>query len=254
MSRLYIRLLFVASFLIAITGATFSIIGLAKLFSGAAISVAIMAAALEFAKLVSTGFLYRYWGHVNQVLRTYLIFAITTLVVITSVGIFGYLSSAYQASSINMKSQMIKMATLAHDNERVLGQIAEFRRFIDEIPTSRISRKFEFQKEYEPKIQELRGQSDLLVAEISALKIEMLKTQAKIGPAIYLAEALGLEIDIVVRYLILIFVCVFDPLAICLVFCLNLAIRLREKYRGNEARISAHALSSPVDHRFKKAA
>jgi hypothetical protein len=58
---------------------------------------------------------------------------------------------------------------------------------------------------------------------------------------------------VVVKYLIILFVSVFDPLAVCLVFCLNLAIRLNEKYRGNELKIAAHSITTPVDHRFRKA-
>lgn len=254
MSLLYIRLLFVASFVIALTGAAFSILGLAQLFSGAAYSVALMAAALEFAKLVVTGFLYRYWGHVHRPLKIYLSFAVVTLVCITSVGIFGYLSNAYQKSSFYLKTEQLKLKTLEEENGRYLAQISEHRAFIDEIPRTRITKKLQVEKEYAPKIAQLRKQSDQVIGQIDAVKMGMLTTQSKIGPVIFLAEAINAPIDTVVRYLILLFVLVFDPLAVSLVFCLNLAIRLREKYRGNETKISNHSLSTPVDHRFKKAA
>lgn len=253
MSRIYIRLLAAAAFSIALIGATFSIAGLAKLFAGAAASVAMMAAALEFAKLVATGFLYRYWGHIPRAMRSYMTFAVATLMLITSVGIYGFLSSAYQVSSIGLKAQEIKIAGLVAENERVLAQIAERQQFIESIPNSRISKKFEFQKTYAPEIAKLREESNAILTAIEAEKTAMLKTHVEIGPAMYLAEALGLPIDTVVRWLILLFVAVFDPLAVCLVFCLNLAIRLREKYRGNEVKISAHSVTTPVDHRFKKA-
>jgi hypothetical protein len=208
-----------------------------------------MAAALEFSKLVVTGFLYRYWGHIHGPLRAYLSFAVVTLVLITSVGIFGYLSNAYQKSSFSLKTQSLQLSTLEEDSKRVVVQIAELRRFIDEIPRSRISRRFEYERRYAPQIAELRAKSESIQSEIAKLKMGMLQTQSKIGPIIYLAEALGRDVDTVVKYLILVFVLVFDPLAVSLVFCLNLAIRLREKYRGNETKISAHALTSPVDHR-----
>lgn len=254
MSRIYIRLLTVAAFVIAVTGASFSILGLSKLFAGAPIAVGIMAGALEFAKLVTTGFLYRYWGHLHRPIRAYLSFAIVTLVGITSVGIFGFLSSAYQVSAVGLKERQLKIAALAGENEAVKSRMAEMRKFIDEIPNSRISRKFEFQKGYEPEFKRLRADSAAIVARMEAEKAEMLKTHVEIGPAIYLAQSLGMEIDTVVKWLILFFVSVFDPLAICLVLCLNLAIRLREKYRGNEQKIGSHAITSPVDHRFSKEA
>jgi hypothetical protein len=103
-------------------------------------------------------------------------------------------------------------------------------------------------------IKNLQKKSEAIIEEMASLKMNRLQTQSKIGPVIYLAEALGKDIDTVVKYLILIFVLVFDPLAVSLVFCWNLAIRLREKYRGNELKISAHAITSPVDHRRDKKA
>jgi len=254
MSKVYIRLLAITAFLLAMTGASFSIAGLAKLFAGASTAVAAMAAALELAKLVVTGFLYRYWGHIHRLMRIYLSIAVLTLIAITSVGIYGFLSHAYQISSLQLKTDSLKIQTLQADNARVEKRIGEIQKFIEDIPRSRVSRKFEFQKKYDPELRKLAKQSESIIAAISVAKTQMLKTNTEIGPAIFLAEALNVEIDTVVKYLILVFVLVFDPLAVCLVFCLNLAIRLREKYRGNETKIAEHAISTPVDHRGKKRA
>lgn len=252
MSKVYIALLAVAGLTISFIGAAFSIAGLAKLFAGAAFSVAVMAAAMEFAKLVVAGFVYRYWGHINLVLRTYLVTALIILMGITSMGIFGYLSNAYQKSSLALKTYKLKLQALEEENNRVLGEIKDVQKFIAEIPRSRISKKFELQKEAEPRIQDLRERSDGILGQIHDLNLEILNTQTKVGPLIYVAEALHSNVDTVAKYLILVFVSVFDPLAVCLIFALSLAIRLREKYRGNENRIAAHALSTPVDHRFRK--
>lgn len=252
MSRVYITLLAIAAFSVSSIGATFSIAGLAQLFSGASLTVAIMAGSLEFAKLVAAGFLYRYWGHVNPVMRLYLSFAVAILVGITSMGIFGYLSNAFQKSSLSLKTQKLKLDSLHGENARVLDEIKRIQAVIAEVPRNRISKKFELQKEAEPQFRFLRERSDKILAEIDSMNLIILNTQTKVGPLIYVAEALDTEVDTVARWLILIFVSVFDPLAICLVFAMSLAIRLREKYRGNEAKIAQHALSSPVDHRFRR--
>jgi hypothetical protein len=211
-----------------------------------------MAGALEFAKLVVTGFLYRYWGHLHRPIRAYLAFAVVTLVVITSVGIYGFLSSAYQASSVGLRTQQMKIAGLESQKQRLDERAVEIQKFIETIPNSRISKKFELHKSYEPEVRRLREESDTVVAAIETAKAALLNSHVEIGPAIFLAESMGLEIDTVVRWLILIFVLVFDPLAVCLVLCLNIAVRLREKYRGNEQKIGSHAIASPVDHRFKQ--
>ncbi len=254
MSRLYIILLGLAALTLATTGAFFSVFGLSQLFAGAAKSVILMATALEFAKLVAAGFLYRYWGHVNHFLRTYLVGAVVTLIAITSVGIFGFLSNAYQKSSFNLRTQKLQLASLESEMQGYEKQIKEFNDFIANIPINRVSRKFEFQKYYDPQIRTIKKKEVVVQTKINELKLEMLHTQTDVGPIIYTAEALGTDVDTVAKYFILIFVLVFDPLAVCLVFCWNLTIRLREKYRGVEAKISARALmNEPVDHRFKKA-
>jgi hypothetical protein len=254
MSRLYIRLLAVAAFMISITGASFSIAGLARLFSGAPMSVAFMAGALEFAKLVVTGFLYRYWGHIPRIMRAYLTVAVVVLVAITSMGIFGYLSSAYQQSSMKLHSDQIKLASLEADNRHTLDQMGEIQKFIDEIPNSHITKKLQFRKQYEGELRRLREKSDGILQQAGVMHVEMLTTQAKIGPIIYFAQAIHADPEDCVKWLIFLFVSVFDPLAVCLVFSLNLAIRLREKYRGNEFKIASHSMATPVDHRFKKSA
>lgn len=254
MSRLYVILTGLTALMLAVTGATFSIVGLAQLFSGAALSVMIMAGVLELSKLVAAGFLYRYWGHINHVLRVYLVAAVLTLIGITSMGIFGFLSNAYQRSSANLRTQMLQMTTMENEDARVQAQIADIRRFIDEIPRNRISRKFEFQTKYEPQIRALQKRSETIHTRMDQLKMSMLETQTKVGPIIYAAEAFGVDVDTVARWLIFVFVAVFDPLAVTLVFCWNMAVRLQEKYRGNELKIAGRAMMSPlVDHRYKKA-
>lgn len=254
MSRFYVIMLGLTAFLIGITSAAFSVYGLAQLFTGASTAVVIMASSLELAKFVSTGFLYRYWGHISRPIRAYLIASVATLMLITSTGIYGFLADAYQTSAYSWKTGMMKIDALKNDDNRLLGQIQQFRAFVDAIPAHRISRKYEFQKIYDPKIQEIELQRAALQKQIADLQLEVYTAQTKVGPITYVAEAAGLPVDTTVKILMLLFVLVFDPLAVCLVFCWNLTIRLREKYRGDEAKISAHALmTEPVDHRYRKA-
>ena len=253
-SRTYIFLLAIAALLVSVTGAFFSVTGLVALFSGAGVSVAVMAGSLEFSKFVVVGFVYRFWGHIHRPLRAYLVFSVAVLMFITSLGIYGYLSNAYGVASVEVHSHLLAIESLEKENQRIQGQMADLRAFIDQIPRSRISKKFEFQREYEPKLQELRAASEAILKRIDEKKLDFLHLQTHVGPVVYLSKAFGLDVDDVVKYLILIFVSVFDPLAVSLVFCLNLLIRLREKYRGDEYKIGAHSLTSPVDHRFKKSA
>ena len=249
MSVIYIVLLLIATVVVSITGALFSITGLATLFGGAPKAVAIMAAALELSKFIVVGFVYRYWGHIHRPLRVYLIFSIAVLMAITSIGIFGYLSNAYEIAAGDLRSRIMEVDALSRDQKRVEEQIAEYRRFVEKIPDSRMSRKLEFQQEYAPKIALLQEKSSKILLEIDQKNQSMLKMNTKVGPVIYLARVFGTDVDTAVKWMIILFVSVFDPLAVSLVFCLNLIVRLREKYRKNEFKIGAHSLTTPVDHR-----
>jgi hypothetical protein len=253
MTALYIALLTVATIAVSATGAYFSVKGLTELFAGAALSVAVMASSLEFAKFVSVGVLYRYWGHINKLLRYYLVFAVCTLMIITSAGIYGYLSNAYHIAAEGLHAQLLVIDNLEQENARIEAQINEFNQFIANIPMSRITRKIEMQKEMNPKIARLRQQSEKVIVQINTKKTELISTNTKVGPAVHLAKFIGVSLDTAVNILIVIFVLVFDPMAISLVFCLNLLLRLREKYRGNEYKIGAHSLTTPVDHRYRRA-
>lgn len=254
MSWIYIILLGTAAFLVSVIGAVFSIMGLTSLFAGATLSVGIMAASLEFAKLVSAGFLYRYWGHVNPVMRTYLSAAVVVLSVITSMGIFGYLSNAYQRSSLELNSMRLDMESLRRKEMLVQTEIQKIEKFIGEIPSSRISKKFALYNESRGHVTQLTEQSKVLNTEMEELRRKMLNMETEVGPIIFVAEMVDVPVDAVAKFLILVFVSVFDPLAICLVFAMNLAIRIREKYRGNEVRIGNLSLTKPVDHRYRKSA
>jgi hypothetical protein len=254
MSKLYTVLLTIAVTVVSVSGVSFSVAGLISLFGGAPLSVAVMSTGLELSKFVVVGFIYRYWGHIHKPLRVYLIFSICVLMIITSTGIYGYLTNAYQIAATDWHSHNMIIQSMENENTRVLAQMDEMKAFIDQIPKSRISRKFEFQKQYEPQMKALRHQSESLIKKIDDKKMELLSLQTKVGPIVYLARALGVDIDTAVKYVIMLFVSVFDPLAVCLVFCLNLLIRLREKYRNDEYKIGARSLTNPVDHRFRKSA
>ena len=99
------KLLGLSALLIAFSAAFFSVFGLSKLFAGAELSVIIMASSLEFGKLVAASFLYRYWDKINLLQKFYMTFATIVLIIITSAGIFGFLSNAYQGATVEFEKE-----------------------------------------------------------------------------------------------------------------------------------------------------
>ena len=223
----------IAALLIAGSAAFFSVFGLSKLFSGAALSVIIMAGSLEFGKLVTAAFLYRYWKVVNWFQRLYLGTAVIVLIAITSAGIFGYLSNAYQGATIQFEKESTK---LFYKEDR-LEQLQEDKVFlqkeleiaISELPDNYITAKRKLREEYQPQISAVNQEMLDLKGEIGELKTALVETGVDVGPAIYLARTFNTDIDSVVKFFIFILIFVFDPLAVMLVVAFNQALILREE-------------------------
>ena len=223
----------IAALLIAGSAAFFSVFGLSKLFAGAALSVIIMAGSLEFGKLVTAAFLYRYWDKVNIFQKTYLMTAVITLVLITSAGIFGYLSNAYQGATVTFEKQSNQL--LAYEDR--LEQLVEDKSFLKEelevqvndLPENYITAKRKLREDYNPRIQSVNDEILDVKGKIGDLKVSLVETGVDVGPAIYLARTFETDVDSVVKFFIFILIFVFDPLAVMLVVAFNQALLLREE-------------------------
>jgi hypothetical protein len=227
-SRFFAFLVGLAAFAIAGSAAFFSVFGLSKLFAGATSAVVVMAGSLEFGKLISASFVYRYWDKVNKALRTYLLIGIITLVGITSAGIFGFLSNAYQGATIEFEKESTK---LIYKEDR-LDQLEEDKTYlkeelefaIAELPDNYITAKRKLREEYNPKVLEVNSEILKIKAEIGDLKTALIETGVDVGPAIYLARAFGTDVDTVVKFFIFLLIFVFDPMAVVLVICYNVVL------------------------------
>jgi len=227
----FTTLIGVSALLVAGSAAFFSVFGLSKLFAGAQLSVIIMAGSLEFSKLVAASFLYQYWYSASKLLKTYLSIGVVVLVLITSAGIFGYLSNAYQGATINFEKQS---TALLYKEDR-LEQLSEDKEYLKEeleaavaeLPENYRTAKRQLREEYQPKINQINIDMIELKGEIGDLKVELVETGVDVGPAIYLARAFGTDVDTVVKFFIFILIFVFDPMALAMVLAWNTAVGRR---------------------------
>ena len=214
-----------SALLIAGSAAFFSVFGLSKLFSGAALSVIIMAGSLEFGKLVAASFLYRYWNSINNLLKGYLLVGVVTLVLITSAGIFGYLSNAYQGATVTFEKQTTEL--LALDDR--LEQLEDDKVFLKEeldiqvesLPENYITAKRKLREQFNPQIQQVNQEILNIKSRKSDLEISLIETGVDVGPAIFLARTFDTDVDTVVKFFIFILIFVFDPMAVSLVIAYN---------------------------------
>jgi hypothetical protein len=243
---------------LAIAGcaALFSVTGIGTLFAGAAASAMVMASALELGKLVGISFLYRYWSEIPKALKSYMAVASVVLILITSAGIYGYLSSAYAkvaAEPLKMNADIqiynSQAQTLDEEIKRKtarLDQIIALRgqqeNRIDNLISKSTTGSNTAIRSAQNSLAELNRTATTLQREINqtsaqrdSLKARSLtkeveiNTNSDIGTFVYISNAIGVELDTVVKWFILIIVLVFDPLSICLVLAYNFLIKREQK-------------------------
>ena len=210
---------------IAGCAAFYSVFGLSKLFAGSAIAVIFMASSLELGKLVAASFLYRFWDDINLAIKTYLIIGVITLVLITSAGIFGFLSNAYQGATVQFEKQSNELLALEDRLEQLEDDRTflkdEFEQSVNDLPENYITAKRKLREQFNPQIQKLNEQILNVKSRKSDLEISLIETGVDVGPAIYLARVFDTDIESVVKFFIFILIFVFDPMAVCLIIAYN---------------------------------
>jgi hypothetical protein len=170
---------------------------------------------------------------INWFQKVYMTIATIVLVFITSAGIFGYLSNAYQGATLEFEKQSTELLTIEErieqlDEDKVFLK-EELEQAIGELPDNYITAKRKLREEYNPQITQLNQELLEYKTKRADLEIQLVSTGVDVGPAIYLARTFGTDIDTVVKFFIFILIFVFDPLAVMLVIAYNQALIDRSK-------------------------
>ena len=249
---------------VSASAAFYSVTGLSKLFAGASTQVMIMAGSLEVAKLVIASLLYQYWDTLNKTLRAYLMGATIVLILITSMGIYGYLSAAYQTTASqagNAEAQVTLLETKKQnfvqqrdlyntEKTNLVQGITQLQSGLANNKTSYVdkrgnlvqstsnSNRKSFEKQLDNStLRQSEISSKLDVINDSIFKLDTQIVEAKttnnsageLGPLKYLSGLTGVSMDRIINWLLLVIIFVFDPLAIALVIAANFAFaRLRK--------------------------
>ena len=266
MNKFFTGLVFFTSILLAASAAYYSVFGLSHLFAGAKTAVIIMAGSLEFAKLVTASALHRHWEKIGRFIRVYLTIGVIVLIGITSAGIYGFLSNAYQQTANQYDIDQSKIAIIENKNEFYIRQIdinqSQIESKEDRIKAlsdirsqqeARLDTLYKKQwwnsirrtealiKQADEDIRNLNNDIEEINVSISAFndsinvnKMRIIQGQsgeasAELGPLLYLSDITGKPMDQVVNYFILLLVFVFDPLAVCLLIVANTLLGKKEK-------------------------
>ena len=226
-------LIAISALSVSASAAFYSVSGLSKLFAGASLEVIIMASSLEFGKLVAASFLYRYWDKINLLQKFYMTFATIVLIIITSAGIFGFLSNAYQGATVEFEKEstalIFKEDRLKQLQEDKVYLKEELEDAIKELPDNYRTARRKLREDYQPQISEINKQMIDLKGEIGELKTALVETGVDVGPVIYLARTFQTDIDTVVKFFIFVLIFVFDPMAVMFVISYNVALEHRDE-------------------------
>ena len=218
--------------------AYYSVIGLAQIFPGSYWPVIIMGSILEAAKLVTVSWLYNNWAETTRLMRYYFLTAVVLLMMITSMGIFGFLSKAHLESNIEVGSNTVQIKTLDAQEKMARERLEYLMKRAGDPATA--SRKIDQQ------IQETQAEITKITKEKLPLLTEENKLTAEIGPIKYVAEMFYDRddpgfIDKAVRTVIFIIIVVFDPLAVLLLIA------------ANQTYLKHHKVEEVPDEKPKKA-
>ena len=245
-----ILIVFFSAISISIIAAGYSIVGLSTLFAGAVVPIIAMGSALEVGKLVAASWLYNNWRNklVPYTIKMYLTFAVIVLIFITSMGIFGFLSKAHldqvkPTSSNNIKIELIdkqinqEQLIIDRSNKTLSLLDQTLEKYIELEYVSRGLKEREKQKEEREALTLAINNASDKISELTdkkaVLELEQDKIEAEVGPIKYIAELIYGEqaqdyFDKAVRWVIIVLIFVFDPLAVLLLIAANISLRSRK--------------------------
>ena len=244
---------------VSASAAFYSVYGLSKLFAGAQFEVIIMAGSLEIAKLVTASLLYQHWNTINKLLRTYLTVATVVLVLITSMGIYGFLSAAYQDTYRQLTIKDNQTAFLIQKKDYYELDVnrydKELERISNNISTLSNARSQQIQvrdtsvaggvrttistaelrlaqsriASEEENRKAVQARREVAADSLQKYQLQILELEnnfdvaGELGPLEYLSGLTGTPMDKIINILLLVIIFVFDPLAISLVVAANFA-------------------------------
>jgi hypothetical protein len=226
-----------SALIIAGCAAFFSVTGLGVLFSGAATAVMVMAGSLEFAKLVAATYLKQEWDNIKGFNKWYLTSAVALLMLITSAGIFGYLSNAFQAQSLKLQTVDREILVYQTKIDQNTAQITQLNTQLGQLSSTQntildkgkvnsrllrsIDQKDRQTAQINKKIEILQTENAKNNEKINEIKIANLDLEKEVGGFRFVADAFGMELKNVVKFFIFLIVIVFDPLAVALIIAFN---------------------------------
>lgn len=208
-------LVFLSAFLLEGIGTYVSVVGLGHLFAYSTV-VMIMAVALDIAKVVNVTFLYRHWKEIGWTMKSYMLAATLVLMMITSTGVFGYLSGEFQKAISGNTQQTVVIQSLVDEQGRLQKRKEEIDKQIAQLPQNNVRGRKQLMQQFAPEVDRLNTRLAEIDTKLPELKVENIAKETHVGPIMYVAQAFDTTPEKAVKWIIFTIIGVFDPLAIAL--------------------------------------
>jgi hypothetical protein len=222
----FIILTLLSALLLEGIGTIVSVIGLVQLFGYTELIVA-LAIAFDIAKVTSVTVLYREWGKMSKLLRTYLTVASFVLMTITSMGAASYLSTNFQKSSLPVKTLEVKVKSMTEEKVKLEIRKKEIDAQIANLPSDYVKGRTKLLNNFKTEIERINNRIVQLDVEVPKVQTEMIDATSHAGPIMYLATALKSTPEAAMGWLIGLMIFVFDPLAVALILAGNYLVAQR---------------------------
>lgn len=224
-----IILLALAATGLALTAEYFSVIGLATTYAGSFNSVVALGCAIGFGKLVGVSFLYRFHDKLTLGFKAMLSVVIISMMLITSFGVFGFLTKATQSDMVGLKQTNVTQSLLQDEAARLNARKVQIDQQIAQLKPDDVRGRVRLNQQFKDELKEINTRVPQIEKEKAALATTEITQQSDIGPLIYLAKSMGLDADIATTWFTLLLVIVLDPAAVILTLCTNIAIAHRQR-------------------------
>jgi len=254
-SLYFVILIFTTAFLMEAIGTFISIVGLGALFAGDPV-ILLMAGVLDLAKIVSVSFVYQYWEKLKNIMKYYMLAAVIVLMTITSSGAFGYLSGAFQKAmqpgqetSLKVNSFKQEREQLINERKELMSQRVDIDKQIAQLPPEYVKGRQKLINSFKPESNRISNRLIIITKKLDELNNQVLKVESEnidkevhVGPILYVAKAFDISVEQASKWIILIIIFVFDPLAIILIVAGNFLVKLRSENKEEPVKEDLQSL------------
>lgn len=241
----FILLILFSALFVECIGTYVSVVGLGHTFNMNPVIIT-FAVALDLCKVTGVSFLYKYWKDIGYIMKGLMVPMMATAMLITSAGVGGYLTKQFQDAIVTNNQDTIAISALEDEKGRLQARKQEIDKQIANLPADYARARRQLMQEFAPETDRINKRLADIDVELPKLKIETVKKNADLGPILYIAEAFETTPEQAVKWVILLLVFVFDPLAITLLIAGNFLIEKRKTEMGNSKKAVETIVETPV--------